>query len=515
MAEIYSDKSTRSAILSAAVAQFSYFQAAEPTDMATEELWYSPDDYIIRRFVDGEWIERGTFIPVNQQRCIVIKQAIINEVTITGPVYVIRDGNNFTTAPLYGSGVYIPITVRTVEGGTETLDAAFLDKYNPTVIGMGDAKRFLAADSEHDPYWEEFPALLPDTDSEFVNMTRRAGVWVPVSSCVRTETLNVDTMPVGQRAAAVLDGTLPEELMADADCYWVERYDFNYNASGLQRHLQTLTAAKDDEGRLQMFKRMYKSDSLSAQGAWDAWTLFYDSEQPPSQDYVSDTNSDLTHMTRIHGSWTPIASCQVVANIELDDMPAGQELAGMSVSDTAPADLDPDAGHFWVQRYDLNYEGSGAQRHIQTLNAYNLSANHIQTYKRLYTQEGSLQEGVWHEWIKLYDSNEHLAHAVWSTAATPRATVGQTITVTIGTKIGTIGGDTAVVGDELVLFDTSGVWGIGVLNSITDNVYNALVLSTTCKPEDLFGTLPTTDGDYIPHLTVSGGVASYSWEVNL
>jgi hypothetical protein len=189
----------------------------------------------------------------------------------------------------------------------------------------------------------------------------------------------------------------------------------------------------------------------------------------------------------------------------------------MTVSDTAPADLDPEASHFWVQRYDHNYEGSGAIRHIQTLNAYNLSANpiRIQSYKRLYTQEGPLQPGVWHEWIKVYDSEESTPHAVWSTAATPRVTVGQTITVTIGTKVGTIGGDTASVGDQLILFDTAGVWGVGVLNSITDNVYTALVLSTTAKPEDLFGALPTADGDYIPHLTVSGGVATYSWEVNV
>jgi hypothetical protein len=104
MADMYSDNSTRSAILAAAVAQFSYFQAAEPTDMAEDELWYNPDDFVIRRFIDGEWVERGTYIPVNRQRCIVLKQAIIGDVTVMGPVYVIRDGNSFATAPLYGGG---------------------------------------------------------------------------------------------------------------------------------------------------------------------------------------------------------------------------------------------------------------------------------------------------------------------------------------------------------------------------------------------------------------------------
>jgi hypothetical protein len=102
MADMYSDNSTRSAILAASVAQFSYFQADEPSDMAEDELWYNPDDLIIRRFIDGEWVERGTYIPVDQQRCIVIKRAVINGLTVTGPVYILRDGDSFTSVPIYG-----------------------------------------------------------------------------------------------------------------------------------------------------------------------------------------------------------------------------------------------------------------------------------------------------------------------------------------------------------------------------------------------------------------------------
>jgi hypothetical protein len=104
MADMYSDNSTRSAILAASVAQFSYFQTDEPDNMAEDELWYKPDDLIIRRFIDGEWIERGTYIPVDQQRCLIIKQAVIGDVKVPGPVYILRDGNNFINAPLYGGG---------------------------------------------------------------------------------------------------------------------------------------------------------------------------------------------------------------------------------------------------------------------------------------------------------------------------------------------------------------------------------------------------------------------------
>jgi hypothetical protein len=104
MADMYSDNSTRSAILAAAVAQFSYFQETEPTDMAEDELWYNPDDFVIRRFIEGEWVERGTYIPVNRQRCIVTKRTILGDVTIEGTVYVLRDGNSFVTAPIYDGG---------------------------------------------------------------------------------------------------------------------------------------------------------------------------------------------------------------------------------------------------------------------------------------------------------------------------------------------------------------------------------------------------------------------------
>jgi hypothetical protein len=102
MADMYSDNSTRSAILAASVAQFSYFQVNEPANMAEDELWYNPDDLIIRRFIDGVWVERGTYIPVDQQRCLIIKQAVIGDVIVPGPVYILRDGNNFINAPMYG-----------------------------------------------------------------------------------------------------------------------------------------------------------------------------------------------------------------------------------------------------------------------------------------------------------------------------------------------------------------------------------------------------------------------------
>jgi hypothetical protein len=110
MADVYSDTSTRSAILAASVAQFSYFQPTEPTDMAEDELWYNQDDYTIRRFADGAWVVRGEYIPVNQQRCIVLKRASINGVVSLGAVYVLRDGNAFATAPIYDGG-FDPVSI--------------------------------------------------------------------------------------------------------------------------------------------------------------------------------------------------------------------------------------------------------------------------------------------------------------------------------------------------------------------------------------------------------------------
>jgi hypothetical protein len=89
------------------VAQFSYFQASEPQDMAADELWYNHDDFCIRRFTDGEWEMRGEYIPVNQQRCVALKQVVIDGVTTPGPVYVVRDGNGFSVEPFSGDFAHI------------------------------------------------------------------------------------------------------------------------------------------------------------------------------------------------------------------------------------------------------------------------------------------------------------------------------------------------------------------------------------------------------------------------
>jgi hypothetical protein len=108
------------------VAQFSYFQAEEPADMAEDELWYNPDDLIIRRFIDGVWVPRGTYIPVDQQRCIVIKQAVINGLTVAGPVYILREGNAFSSAPIYDGGLDPSAIMRLV-------DAAYISIKDRTI----------------------------------------------------------------------------------------------------------------------------------------------------------------------------------------------------------------------------------------------------------------------------------------------------------------------------------------------------------------------------------------------
>jgi hypothetical protein len=330
--------------------------------------------------------------------------AILPAFTKIQHVYAINGDGSITetlTDPMLAACELITHAVAIT--ATETINADMLDKYLPTIVGIGNAKRYLAASAGQEPYWDEAQGGVPDTDSTIVNMARRDGSWVPTSSCIRLETTNVDTMPVGARASVVVEGTLPTDLM-QADDYWVERYDFNYNASGIQRHMQTLTAARDDQSRIQMFKRMWKADTLGGAGTWEAWVLFYDSEEQPSADYVVDTSSNLTHMTRIHGLWAPSASCNFVTDIELDTQPAGQEIAGSTVSDTPPSGIDPNAGHFHAVRYDLNFDGSGAIRHIQTLSAISVDTNHMQMFKRLYTQESSASQGVWHAWIKVYDS---------------------------------------------------------------------------------------------------------------
>jgi hypothetical protein len=89
--------------------------------------------------------------------------------------------------------------------------------------------------------------------------------------------------------------------------------------------------------------------------------------------------------------------------------------------------------------------------------------------------------------------------------------VGTVVNITGLTKVGTTGYDTPQIGDDIILEIEGAAWGQGKITaSLGDGVYTMVVLASNA----VFPSYPLNDGDYILHVTVTGGVPTLSWEVN-